>query len=89
MSIPFGPILVAEGVSNVLELLEVPLRFKGYPVITARKGQEALEQIQLEHPARVIAGIQMPKMNRYALAHRLSSNPQACQILDDFKNYHS
>ena len=36
MNIPYGPILVVEDVPNVLELLEVTLRFKGYPVVTAR-----------------------------------------------------
>ncbi len=76
MIIPYGPILVVEDVPNVLELLEVTLRFKGYPVVTARNGQEALEVIQKEHPALVITDILMPKMDGYALAHRLRSNPQ-------------
>jgi len=74
MNIPFGPILVVEDVPNVLELLEVTLRFKGYPVITARNGQEALEQINKEHPALVITDILMPKMDGYALAHRLRTD---------------
>jgi CheY-like chemotaxis protein len=80
MSIAFGPILVVEDVPNVLELLEVTLRFKGYPVITARNGQEALEQVQKEHPALVITDILMPKMDGYALAHRLHHDPQTRQI---------
>ena len=46
MNIASGPILVVEDVPNVLELLEVTLRFKGYPVITARNGlQTELNQI--------------------------------------------
>ncbi len=80
MIIPYGPILVVEDVPNVLELLEVTLRFKGYPVITARNGQEALDQITIEHPALVITDILMPKMDGYALAHRLRSDPQTRQI---------
>jgi CheY-like chemotaxis protein len=80
MTIAFGPILVVEDVPNVLELLEVTLRFKGYPVITARNGQEALEQVQKEHPALVITDILMPKMDGYALAHRLHHDPQTRQI---------
>jgi CheY-like chemotaxis protein len=80
MNIAFGPILVVEDVPNVLELLEVTLRFKGYPVITARNGQEALEQVQKEHPALVITDILMPKMDGYALAHRLHHDPQTRQI---------
>ena len=61
MSIPYGPILIVEDVPNVLELLEVTLRFKGYPVITARNGQEALERIVQERPAMIITDILMPR----------------------------
>jgi CheY-like chemotaxis protein len=75
MTIPYGPLLVVEDVPNVLELLEVTLRFKGYPVITARNGQEALEKITTEHPALIITDILMPKMDGYALAHRVRTDP--------------
>jgi len=80
MNIPLGPILVVEDVPNVLELVEVTLRFKGYPVVTARNGQEAIEQVDKEHPALVITDILMPKMDGYALAHRLRSDPKTRQI---------
>jgi CheY-like chemotaxis protein len=80
MIIPYGPILVVEDVPNVLELLEVTLRFKGYPVITARNGQEALEKVATEHPALVITDILMPKMDGYSLAHRLRTDPNTRQI---------
>src|SRR5512144_122964 len=76
MNIPYGPILVVEDVPNVLELLEVTLRFKGYPVITARNGPEALEKVASEHPALVITDILMPKMDGYSLAHRLRTDPE-------------
>jgi CheY-like chemotaxis protein len=80
MIIPSGYILVVEDVPNVLELLEVTLRFKGYPVVTARNGQEALIRINQERPALVITDILMPKMDGYALAHRLRSDPLTRQI---------
>ncbi len=80
MNIPHGPLLIVEDVPNVLELLEVTLRFKGYPVMTARNGQEALDAIEKESPALVITDILMPKMDGYALAHRLRSDPQTRHI---------
>jgi len=80
MNIPYGPILVVEDVPNVLELLEVTLRFKGYPVVTARNGQEALEQINKEHPALIITDILMPKMDGYALAHAVRKDPRTRHI---------
>jgi len=69
MSNLYAPILIVEDVPNVLELLEVTLRFKGYPVVTARNGQEALEAIAHEKPALIITDILMPKMDGYSLAY--------------------
>ena len=80
MSVPMGPILVVEDIPNVLELLEVTLRFKGYPVVTARNGQEAIEVILREHPALVITDILMPKMDGYALVQRIRTDPKMQRI---------
>jgi len=80
MSIPYGPILVVEDVPNILELLEVTLRFKGYPVVTARNGQEALERIQQERPAIIVTDILMPKLDGFALVHNLRTNPKTNSI---------
>ena len=75
MNVPYGPLLVAEDIPNILELLQVTLRFKGYPVVAARNGQEALDLIKQEKPALVITDILMPKLDGYALAQRLRTNP--------------
>lgn len=77
---PNEPILIVEDVPNVLEFLEITLRFKGYRVMTAQNGLEALEQIQKERPALVITDILMPKMDGYALVHRLRSDPETRPI---------
>lgn len=66
-----GPLLIVEDVPNILELLEVTLRFKGYSVITARNGQEALELISKENPRVVVTDILMPKMDGYTMAFNL------------------
>ncbi len=80
MSIPYGPILVVEDNANVLELLEVTLRFKGYPVVTARNGQEALQAIVNERPAIIITDILMPKLDGYSLAHAVRKDPRTAMI---------
>jgi len=69
-----GPILIVEDVPNVLELLEVTLRFKGYSVITARNGEEALEVISKQRPILIITDILMPKMDGYAFVQKLRLN---------------
>jgi CheY-like chemotaxis protein len=80
MSVPSGPLLVVEDMPNVLELLEVTLRFKGYPVVSAKNGQEALEIVDGQRPALVITDILMPKMDGYALAYQLRTNPSTRHI---------
>jgi len=80
MNIPYGPLLVVEDVPNVRELLEVTLRFKGYPVVSARNGQEALELVQKERPALIITDILMPKLDGFALVQRLRTDPKTRDI---------
>lgn len=75
-----GPILVVEDVANVLELLEVTLRFKGYEVISARNGAEALEMVKKVEPILIITDILMPKMDGYAFVQKLRTNPATRRI---------
>ena len=80
MTTPYGPILVVEDVPNVLELLEVTLRYKGYLVMTARNGQEALEVLKKQKPALVITDILMPKLDGYAFVYQMRTNPETNDI---------
>ena len=80
MSSPRGPILIVEDIPHILELLEVTLKFKGYDVVTARNGDEALEYIASEQPALILTDILMPKLDGYALAQRVRSDPKTRQI---------
>jgi CheY-like chemotaxis protein len=75
MNIPRGPILVVEDIPNVLELIEVTLRFKGYPVITASNGQEALKVLEKNRPTLVITDILMPKLDGFSLAQKMRTDP--------------
>ena len=80
MDIKQGYILVVDDIPDILELLDTTLTFKGYRVLTARNGQEALEIIQREHPALIIADILMPAMDGFSLVHRLRLDPQTRSI---------
>jgi CheY-like chemotaxis protein len=70
-----GYLLVVEDIPDILHLLEATLKFKGYRVVTARNGEEALELIRADHPALIIADILMPKMDGFSLVHRLRIDP--------------
>lgn len=80
MNMQQGYILIVEDVPDILKLLEATLSFKGYRVVTAHNGQEALEAIQRERPALVITDIMMPKLDGFGLVHRLRINPQTREI---------
>ena len=80
MNIPYGPILIVEDVPNILELLTITLQFKGYPVIAATNGEEALHLIGQERPALIITDILMPKMDGFQLVQKLRTDPKTYQI---------
>jgi len=80
MSNTSAPVLIVEDVPNVLELLEVTLRFKGYAVVTARNGVEALKVIEEQRPALIVTDILMPKMDGYAFVQKLRLNPDTRSI---------
>jgi len=75
-----GPLLIVEDVPNILDFLEVTLKFKGYEVMKARNGQEALDAIQTKQPALVITDILMPKMDGFSLVYRLRTDQATREI---------
>jgi CheY-like chemotaxis protein len=75
-----GYILVVDDIPDILKLLDATLQFKGYRVVTARDGQEALEKILKDRPDLVIADILMPRLDGFNLVHRLRLNPETRDI---------
>lgn len=80
MVTPRKPILVVEDIPNVLELLEVTLKFQGYPVVSAHNGQEALELLDDITPALIITDILMPKLDGFALVQQLRTDTDTQDI---------
>lgn len=80
MAFHSGPILIVEDIPHVLELLEITLKFKGYKVVTARNGEEALDVVTHELPALILTDILMPKLDGFALAQQLRRNPRTKEI---------
>jgi len=80
MNMQQGYILIVEDVPDILKLLEATLTFKGYRVVAAHNGQEALDAIQRERPVLVITDIMMPKLDGFGLVHRLRINPETREL---------
>jgi DNA-binding response OmpR family regulator len=64
-------ILIVEDIPDILTLLKATLEFKGYQVVTARDGLEAMESIQQTRPALIVTDILMPRMDGFNLVHQL------------------
>jgi CheY-like chemotaxis protein len=75
-----GYLLVVEDIPDILSLLKATLEFKGYRVVTAKEGTEALEAIKNERPALIITDILMPKMDGFSLVHQLRLNSETRDI---------
>jgi len=80
MTTPEGSILVVEDMSQIRGLLEVTLRFEGYPVTSASNGEEAMKLIAEQVPAVIITDILMPRMDGFALVYNLRKNPATRNI---------
>jgi len=80
MNMEKGYLLLVEDDIDILELLETTLMIREYRVVTAVNGRKALEIIQKEHPAIVIADIMMPHLDGYGLVHRLRIAPETRHI---------
>ena len=75
MNIPKGPILVVEDMPQIRGLLEVTLRFEGYPVVSARDGVFPVDRahtrvdVHREVPVRA-RGTRLPFRRQHAGKHK-------------------
>ena len=65
------PILIVEDLKHVREMLEITLGFRGYEVLTANNGEEALKILMTTKPRLVITDILMPNMDGFSLVHQM------------------
>ena len=68
-------ILVVDDTPHNVKLLADLLAVKGYEVITAASGAEALEQVTSAHPDLVLLDVVMPGMSGYEVCRRIRENP--------------
>ena len=64
-------ILVVDDDPDILDALTMILESKGYQVITARDGIEALAKLEAEMPNLMILDLLMPKMDGFAVYKEL------------------
>jgi len=69
-------VLVVDDLAQNVRLLEAVLSPKGFRVVTASTGEEALDVLGKEHPDLVLLDILMPGMDGYEVCHRIRQDPQ-------------
>jgi adenylate cyclase len=67
-------ILVVDDVPENVRLLEAVLVPRGYEVVTARDGLEALERVETEEPDLILLDVMMPGLDGYGVCTHLRAN---------------
>src|SRR5215467_8789225 len=73
-------ILVVDDMPVNVKLLADLLAVKGYAVVTAASGAEALEKIDKEQPSLVLLDVMMPGMSGYDACRRIRQNPATAML---------
>jgi twitching motility two-component system response regulator PilH len=73
-------ILVVDDSPTDLRLVSGPLHAKGYKVITAVDGEEALVKAASELPSLIVLDVVLPKKNGFQVCRQLKTSPATKDI---------
>jgi twitching motility two-component system response regulator PilH len=73
-------ILVVDDSPTDLRLMTTPLQDKGYRIITAVDGEEALEKAVQERPSLIVLDVILPKKNGFQVCRQLKTSPDTQDI---------
>lgn len=69
-------LLLIDDDPNLILLVRDYLEFRGYSVITAENGREALDILNGNNPDMIICDVMMPEMDGYAFVEHVRGNPE-------------
>ena len=72
---PLAKVLVVDDLPQNVKLLADLLAVKGYAVVTAASGPEALVKVDAERPDLVLLDVMMPEMSGYEVCRKIRDNP--------------
>ncbi len=73
-------ILIVEDEESLLKLESILLTAKGYRVIGASDGSEALEALTKEKPDLVLLDVMLPRLDGFEVCKNIKSNPETRSI---------
>ncbi|MEM1172298.1 MAG: response regulator transcription factor [Cyanobacteria bacterium P01_H01_bin.35] len=69
-----GRLMLVDDDPNLILLVKDYLEFRGYEVMTAENGREALELLEEQIPDLIICDVMMPEMDGYTLVQHIREN---------------
>jgi DNA-binding NarL/FixJ family response regulator len=69
-------LLLIDDDPNLVLLVQDYLELRGYTVITAKNGRDALKILEKDIPNLIICDVMMPEMDGYAFVKKVRDNPQ-------------
>ncbi|MCK5228677.1 MAG: response regulator [Desulfobulbaceae bacterium] len=75
MQSPSKKILIVEDNQDNRELLIKILKVKGFRIIEAVDGEDALQKVSVERPDLILMDISIPKIDGYEVTRRLKNQP--------------
>ena len=75
------PILIVDDNPTNMKLVSFLLTKKGYQVVCAGGGEEALKVLETFKPALILMDMQMPGIDGFELTRRLKANPATREIV--------
>lgn len=73
-------ILLADDEEDIKTVLKLFLENKGYEVITAFDGLDALDQVKREKPDLVLLDIMMPLVDGFEVCKKIKTDPETAEI---------
>ncbi len=73
-------LLLIDDDPNLILLVKDYLEFRGYEVVTAENGREALEVLDQEMPDLIICDVMMPEMDGYTFVKHVREEPRTSWI---------
>jgi len=73
-------ILVVDDHKEMVDLIEETFRLRGYEVVGATNGQEALAKVYQEKPDLVLLDVMMPVIDGYEICQTLKTNEETKHI---------
>lgn len=80
ITLPSDKILVVDDSPTELRLVSQALQGKGFHIITAVDGEDALEKVVAERPQLVVLDVVLPKKNGFQVCRQLKTSPDTQDV---------